>query len=231
VGAVGVFFLLPRMSAGYLGGYSFGTDLSTGFSDHVQLGQIGQIQQSNAVVMHVQIEGDNLGRYDLHWRGVSLSEFDGHGWSNARQQFVLDREPGGAFAIPSFGTRVPPKRTAQSVAIRGQLARANDSLSRPDGADRDKRLLPGALGTKREGRLQESRGRPGQRGLRSGYSASHHPLRSGIGYFRSFSRAVARRGADLPSAGRAHVLAVAGGARCAHSAPGGGYHKVRLHQL
>src|SRR5271166_7058015 len=106
VGAVGVFFLLPRMSAGYLGGYSFGADLSTGFSDHVQLGQIGQIQQSNAVVMHVQIEGDNLGRYDLHWRGVSLSQFDGHGWSNAHQQFVLDRQPGGAFAIPSFGTRV-----------------------------------------------------------------------------------------------------------------------------
>ncbi len=115
VGAVGVFFLLPRMSAGYMGGYSFGTDLSTGFSDRVQLGQIGQIQQSNAVVMHVQIEGDNLGRYDLHWRGVSLSEFDGHGWSNTRQQLVLDRQPGGAFAIPSFGTRVPPKYTAQSV--------------------------------------------------------------------------------------------------------------------
>ena len=116
VGAAGVFFLLPRMSAGYMGGYSFGSDLSTGFSDRVQLGQIGQIQQSNAVVMHVQIEGDNLGRYDLHWRGVSLAEFDGHGWSNTRQQLVLDRQPGGAFAIPAFGTRIPPKHTAQSVA-------------------------------------------------------------------------------------------------------------------
>ena len=116
VGAAGVFFLLPRMSAGYMGGYSFGSDLSTGFSDRVQLGQIGQIQQSNAVVMHVQIEGDNLGRYDLHWRGVSLAEFDGHGWSNTRQQLVLDRQPGGAFAITAFGTRIPPKHTAQSVA-------------------------------------------------------------------------------------------------------------------
>ncbi len=38
-----VFFLLPRMSAGYLGGYSFGNDFSTGFSDRVQLGRIGQI--------------------------------------------------------------------------------------------------------------------------------------------------------------------------------------------
>src|SRR6202045_1280806 len=69
-GAAGVFFLLPRMSAGYLGGYSFGTDLSTGFSDRVQLGRIGQIQQSDALVMHIQIDGDPQGRYDLYWRGL-----------------------------------------------------------------------------------------------------------------------------------------------------------------
>src|SRR6202030_602663 len=36
-----VFFLMPRMSAGYMGGYSFGNDISSGFSDHVELGQIG----------------------------------------------------------------------------------------------------------------------------------------------------------------------------------------------
>jgi len=117
LGAVGVFFLLPRMSAGYLGGYSFGTDFSTGFSDHVQLGQIGQIQQSNAVVMHVQIDGDTLGQYELRWRGVSLAEFDGHAWSNPHQQFPLDRQGSNNFAVPSFGTRVPLKRTAQGSAV------------------------------------------------------------------------------------------------------------------
>jgi transglutaminase-like putative cysteine protease len=121
VGGVGVFFLLPRMSAGYLGGYSFGTDFSTGFSDHVQLGQIGQIQQSNAVVMHVQIDGDTLGQYELHWRGVSLSEFDGHGWRNSQPQFVLDRQPGNEFIVPSlgtyFGTQIPLTRTAQGLAV------------------------------------------------------------------------------------------------------------------
>src|SRR5271166_5055727 len=56
VSGAALFFVMPRMSAGYLGGYSYGTDFSSGFSDRVQLGQIGQIQQSNAVVMHVQIE-------------------------------------------------------------------------------------------------------------------------------------------------------------------------------
>jgi len=108
VGAAAVFFLLPRMSAGYLGGYSFGTDLSTGFSDRVQLGRIGQIQQSNAVVMHIQIDGDKHGQYELHWRGVALANFDGKNWSNPHQRYELRRDPDGAFAVPLFSQGVAP---------------------------------------------------------------------------------------------------------------------------
>jgi protein-glutamine gamma-glutamyltransferase len=96
-----VFFLMPRMSAGYMGGYSFGTNLSSGFSDHVQLGQIGQIQQSSALVMHVQIDGDRVGGSDLHWRGVALANFDGRTWSNPREQFILQRQGDGSFRVPS----------------------------------------------------------------------------------------------------------------------------------
>ena len=123
VGAAAVFFLLPRMSAGYLGAYSFGTDLSTGFSDRVQLGQIGRIQQSNSVVMHIQIDGDSIGRYDLHWRGVALSEFDGHTWSNPRAQFVLPRE-GRSFAIPSFGTKI----SRPSIAYQARSSRVDERM-------------------------------------------------------------------------------------------------------
>ena len=97
-----LFFLIPRRPVGYFGGYSFGTDFSSGFSDHVQLGQIGQIQQSNAVVMHVQIDGDTVGRYDLHWRGVALGDFDGHSWSKPREPFVLRRWPDNSFEIPQL---------------------------------------------------------------------------------------------------------------------------------
>jgi len=110
-----LFFVMPRMSAGYLGGYSFGTDFSSGFSDHVQLGQIGQIQQSNSVVMHVQIEGDTTGRYDLHWRGVSLANFDGHTWSNPRNQYMLPRQPDTSFAAPRIGG-APRAYTAAAMA-------------------------------------------------------------------------------------------------------------------
>ena len=100
--AAALFFLIPRRPVGYLGGYSFGTDFSSGFSDHVQLGQIGQIQQSNAVVMHIQIDGDTAGRYDLHWRGVALGEFDGHSWSKPREQFPLQPWTDNSFEIPQL---------------------------------------------------------------------------------------------------------------------------------
>jgi len=108
IGAAALFFLLPRRSGGYLGGYSFGTDFSSGFSDRVQLGQIGQIQQSNAVVMHVQIDGDRTGRYDMRWRGVALADFDGHTWSKPRQQFALQRWPDNSFEVPHL--EKPPQK-------------------------------------------------------------------------------------------------------------------------
>jgi transglutaminase-like putative cysteine protease len=119
VGAAAVFFLLPRMSAGYMGGYSFGTDLSTGFSDRVQLGQIGQIQQSNAVVMHIQISGDKRGQYPLHWRGVALAHFDGKNWSNPHQRFELQREADGAFSVPVLIQGVPAVYRAGRQAAPG----------------------------------------------------------------------------------------------------------------
>src|ERR1022692_3526276 len=114
LGATVVFFLLPRRSTGYLGGYSFGTDLSTGFSDRVQLGQIGQSQQSDAVVMHIQIAGDTRGQYALHWRGVALANFDGKNWSSPSEQYMLEREADGSFAVPLLNQDVAHALSARS---------------------------------------------------------------------------------------------------------------------
>ena len=116
-----LFFLMPRISAGYLGGYSYGTDFSSGFSDHVQLGRIGQIQQSNAVVMHIQIEGDDKGRYDLHWRGIALADFDGHSWSSLRDAFILSRQPDSSFGLPR--TENAPRSYAASELAKQKIIR------------------------------------------------------------------------------------------------------------
>src|SRR5512146_2512223 len=99
LGGTGIFFLVPRVSTGYLGAYAPGGQLATGFSDSVRLGQIGEIQQSNSAVMHVQIEGDSAGLYDLKWRGITLSLFDGHTWSNPLPEILVPRSREGMFAI------------------------------------------------------------------------------------------------------------------------------------
>lgn len=100
LGAAAIFFLLPRASAGYLGAYAPGGEITTGFSDSVQLGRIGEIQQSGALVMHIQIDGDEHGSYDLKWRGVALGRFDGRTWSNNRDQRPLFRQLDGRFIVP-----------------------------------------------------------------------------------------------------------------------------------
>ena len=83
VGSVALFFILPRLSAGYLSSLAPHNEFSSGFSDHVQLGEIGQIQQTDNVIMHVQVDGDTGGQYsEMKWRGIALSDFDGKTWSN-----------------------------------------------------------------------------------------------------------------------------------------------------
>ena len=94
-----IFFLLPRMSGGYLSAYAAGEEISSGFSERVQLGRIGEIQQSNSVVMHVQIDGDTDGHHDLLWRGVALSNFDGRNWFSPQKRIILPRWSDGRFVL------------------------------------------------------------------------------------------------------------------------------------
>jgi hypothetical protein len=106
-GAAVIFFVLPRTSSGYLSAYTPTGEIATGFSDRVQLGRIGEIQQSGALVMHIQIDGDSHGAYDLKWRGVALSLFDGTTWSNPYEHQPVPRSPGGRFMLSPSGELRP----------------------------------------------------------------------------------------------------------------------------
>ena len=90
-GGMVIFFILPRVSAGYLSSYAGGSELSTGFSDRVELGRIGQIQQSKTVVMHVHVDSDASGAFELKLRGVTLNNFDGKSWINTRVKVPLKK--------------------------------------------------------------------------------------------------------------------------------------------
>ncbi len=77
-----LFFFFPRFSAGYLGRASFSPSLMTGFTEDVELGQIGEIKKNSTVVMRVQT-GKPIGYALLRWRGIALTTFDGKRWSSS----------------------------------------------------------------------------------------------------------------------------------------------------
>jgi hypothetical protein len=75
-----IFFLIPRFTTGYLSALNLQPTLMTGFSDSVELGEIGKIKQNTAVVMRVHVEGDPAKASEMHWRGIVLTNFDGERW-------------------------------------------------------------------------------------------------------------------------------------------------------
>jgi hypothetical protein len=105
----GLFFFFPRFSAGYLGHASFSPSLMTGFSENVELGQIGEIKKNSAVVMRVQT-GKPVGYERLRWRGVALTTFDGKRWTSPeRRSQTLSPSPDGwiYMADPGQKTNAP----------------------------------------------------------------------------------------------------------------------------
>jgi transglutaminase-like putative cysteine protease len=107
-----IFFALPRLAGGYLGDLAQQTDLMSGFGERVQLGQIGRIQQSSQVVMHVRFDG--TAPSEIRLRGASLANFDGQNWSSSphgvapvvtiSQAFFRPAEPGGLRSFASGHT-------------------------------------------------------------------------------------------------------------------------------
>jgi transglutaminase-like putative cysteine protease len=77
-----IFFILPRInSSGFMRNLGTQSSLITGFSPEVDLGGIGQIQQSSNVAMHIQVQYGKLPS-DPKWRGITLANFDGRRWRN-----------------------------------------------------------------------------------------------------------------------------------------------------
>jgi protein-glutamine gamma-glutamyltransferase len=121
LGTIGLFFVIPRKSSsGYLEQFAARTELSTGFSEDVRLGEIGHIQQSSAVVMHVKFAPDSYVPGDLRWRGVALTNFDGRRWTGQRESTNLPDSRGGMFPAMMHPQRIfttNPQRVRYRVSL------------------------------------------------------------------------------------------------------------------
>jgi protein-glutamine gamma-glutamyltransferase len=96
-----IFFLIPRFNAGYLSAFNLQPSLISGFTDDVELGQIGEIKKSSAVVMRIKIDGNPLLGRSMHWRGIALTTFDGRRWfTEGHQPLALTEGYDGWIDVP-----------------------------------------------------------------------------------------------------------------------------------
>ena len=79
-----LFFLLPRTARVALQHLFQNRYHLAGFSNEVNLGEIGEVKRQNIPVLHVKIGFGSAGKTTgfLRWRGSALANFDGRRWSN-----------------------------------------------------------------------------------------------------------------------------------------------------
>jgi hypothetical protein len=109
-----LFFAIPRATAGYLSAFAPTNPVVTGFSNEVNLGRIGEIQQLSTVVMYVQVPGGRRAGMALKLRGVALGLFDGQRWSNPAQDAQSLTRTSGQFDLAPLYRRwndvmIPPR--------------------------------------------------------------------------------------------------------------------------
>lgn len=80
--ALPLFLIAPRSGAAALTRSGGGLSNFIGFSENVQLGQIGTLKQDNGLVMRVRVDSTEPPRA-LRWRGVALDEFTGNAWKKS----------------------------------------------------------------------------------------------------------------------------------------------------
>jgi len=81
--ALVLFVTLPRLRSSMVRGTSIAPTLATaGFSDHVELGELGRIRLDPTLVMRIEtLEGVPPAPGSGYWRGLAFDRFDGSSWS------------------------------------------------------------------------------------------------------------------------------------------------------
>jgi hypothetical protein len=85
----GLFFVIPRVGQATLPIRAELRRMITGFTSQVELGAIGEIETDSTVVMRVTLPELGIAAPEvlgLRWRGITLDQFDGRGWTASRPE-------------------------------------------------------------------------------------------------------------------------------------------------
>ena len=108
-----LFFFFPRFHAGYLSRAGMQSTLMSGFTDSVELGEIGEIKKNTAVVMRVKT-GNPVNYQMLRWRGIALTNFDGRRWfSSDKMRETIS--PSGNGWVYFSDPKAPRDKSAQDL--------------------------------------------------------------------------------------------------------------------
>jgi hypothetical protein len=120
----GLFFILPRTAEAAFSRLIAHRVFLPGFSNQVNLGDIGEIKTSSRPMMHIRISS-GLAAGPMKWRGAALRDFDGKRWTNpTRPPETILVENGHVMLAPA-GSHPPGRRINYQVDLE---ALENDTL-------------------------------------------------------------------------------------------------------
>ncbi len=110
--SMGLFYALPRSAKAAINQFLLQREIASGFSREVVLGRYGELVRNPAVVMRIReipIDNDGVSRtFPVHWRGATLTDFDGRRWSSPMQAGKLVRVEGNEVFLEGPGQRRRP---------------------------------------------------------------------------------------------------------------------------
>ncbi len=115
---VAIFFLMPRIGAGFFQKSRGEVTRTSGFSEHVDLGVIGAVKQDPSLVMRVEFpEIRGILGERVYFRGTAFDRYDGHAWTNTRlHRRSLHRSDDGVFQ-PAAEPIVTPTGMRQDILL------------------------------------------------------------------------------------------------------------------
>jgi transglutaminase-like putative cysteine protease len=136
-----LFFIFPRLP-GPLWSLPEDSMATTGLSDSMSPGSIGELSKSNEVAFRVEFDGPPPASHQLYWRGPVLSEFDGRNWNTRKSMMETgQRQQGGKSDLHSYTVMLQPHKQRWLFALD-----AASSLPRSDNVKPDN---PGYTSSKR----------------------------------------------------------------------------------
>ncbi len=108
-----IFFLTPRLGAGFFNKNKTDRIKTSGFSEQVDLGGIGSVKLDPTVVMRVELP-DQQGPFPaterLYFRGMAYDHYDGRAWANRlARRHVAGRTAEGLFVLTANGGAPDPE--------------------------------------------------------------------------------------------------------------------------